>query len=382
MAKKKAPRRKRSKRAAAPADKLATIARLINEAHAAVVTGVRTTLDRALTAGELLTAAKGLVEHGQWLSWMSSNCPAVSERTARGYMQLWAGRAVLTERRPVADLIGLRGALKLLGAPRAKPSNETDPQSPKPAKPARQGAAAAGRNGGNGAGNGAEEHEQPDKPAEPVTPETPPAPLPPDPEPVHAATAAGEPLEPEHAAAAPAGDFGDFENGGKWSTKSRYHTLAADVTCFLDDHPKWSSATLLEMIAHGGAPERRETVLARIAQERADRLDEIELLDSLGAAIRADAHSNVQPAPPPRGRSRRKGKTAPPETPVAPAGPQDRRGQYTVRANERGNAQPGELTAEERAELVAGGTDPEEIATMTASSARAVLERRRGRTVH
>jgi hypothetical protein len=147
------------------------------------------------------------------------------------------------------------------------------------------------------------------------------------------------------------------------------------------------------MIAHGGAPEHRETVLARIAQERADRLAELELLASLEAAIRAApqgdaaAHYNAEPVPPPpRGRSRRKGKAAAPETPSsAPAAPQDRRAEFTVRANERGNAQPaGELTTEERTELEAGGTEPEEIRQMTASSARAVLERRRvpGRTVH
>jgi hypothetical protein len=56
----------------------------INSEHAAVEASLRTGLAHALRAGELLIAAKSLVGHGEWLSWLAANC-AVSERTAGLY---------------------------------------------------------------------------------------------------------------------------------------------------------------------------------------------------------------------------------------------------------------------------------------------------------
>jgi hypothetical protein len=38
--------------------------------------------------GELLIAAKAQVKHGEWLPWLQSNCPQISDRTARHWMQI------------------------------------------------------------------------------------------------------------------------------------------------------------------------------------------------------------------------------------------------------------------------------------------------------
>lgn len=73
----------------------------------------RTSLQHALRVGQLLLEAKDQVGHGEWLTWLVANT-SVSDRTARGYMQLARGRG---NRRPVADL-GLRDALAAIAEPR------------------------------------------------------------------------------------------------------------------------------------------------------------------------------------------------------------------------------------------------------------------------
>src|SRR5262249_11983764 len=44
--------------------------------------------------GELLSAAKSRLPHGQWLPWLTNNV-AFSDRTARNYMRIFENRAVL-----------------------------------------------------------------------------------------------------------------------------------------------------------------------------------------------------------------------------------------------------------------------------------------------
>ena len=98
---------------------LSDIATQINTEHARVQSAIREGLQHALKCGELLAQAKALVNHGEWLPWLSKNC-AVSERTAQAYMRVFQNWPELSKSATVADLT-YRGALALLADPFESP---------------------------------------------------------------------------------------------------------------------------------------------------------------------------------------------------------------------------------------------------------------------
>lgn len=67
---------------------LAVLAAQINDEDAAVAADLQSAVQHAMAAGEALIEAKVLLPHGEWTEWLASNCPSVSGRTARLYMQL------------------------------------------------------------------------------------------------------------------------------------------------------------------------------------------------------------------------------------------------------------------------------------------------------
>ena len=79
----------------------------------------RDAVGHAIRAGELLTEAKGLVKHGEWLPWVSTNFHG-SERTASLYMRLAANRQT------VADLPTVRDAVAMLTKPRDEPARDDE----------------------------------------------------------------------------------------------------------------------------------------------------------------------------------------------------------------------------------------------------------------
>jgi len=101
----------------------------INAAHTAACRAAGEALNHARRAGELLQQAKAAVNHGEWLPWLAANCPAISERTAQGYMRVareWP--ALQAKAQHVADL-PLRQALALLSEPSER-ADETTNRSP------------------------------------------------------------------------------------------------------------------------------------------------------------------------------------------------------------------------------------------------------------
>jgi hypothetical protein len=66
---------------------LADLAQRINTEHAAVGAAMKSGLEHALRAGELLFEAKASVDHGEWLPWLECNCD-IAQRTAQAYMRL------------------------------------------------------------------------------------------------------------------------------------------------------------------------------------------------------------------------------------------------------------------------------------------------------
>jgi Protein of unknown function (DUF3102) len=108
-------------------EQLTKNAGLINAAHRAVVAANKTSIEKAIEAGTILTACKDSVGHGEWSKWLHDNCRDISEETARLYMRLAdpknAPKLELGAKQngnAVADL-SVRGAAKLI---RPEPTEE------------------------------------------------------------------------------------------------------------------------------------------------------------------------------------------------------------------------------------------------------------------
>jgi Protein of unknown function (DUF3102) len=69
-------------------EQLSKNAQLINAAHRQVVQANKTSIEKAIEAGEILRACKKSVGHGAWSKWLHDNCREISEETARLYMRL------------------------------------------------------------------------------------------------------------------------------------------------------------------------------------------------------------------------------------------------------------------------------------------------------
>ena len=93
---------------------LRDIAQKINDATQTAEGQARSAMQSAMTAGDLLTQAKGHVQHGQWNEWLLANC-TVAPRTAQAYMRLFKQVPALEDSKAqrVADL-PLREAIKAI----------------------------------------------------------------------------------------------------------------------------------------------------------------------------------------------------------------------------------------------------------------------------
>ena len=96
---------------------LPELATAINVEHDAAERTARRAIEHARSAGENLLMAKAQVEHGQWLPWLSANCPALSARTARAYMQLSRNWGMLETKTADSANLSIDAALKLLNTP-------------------------------------------------------------------------------------------------------------------------------------------------------------------------------------------------------------------------------------------------------------------------
>ena len=97
----------------------------INAEHPACEASASTAVQHAMRCGELLTAVRRELKHGEWLPWINKHF-AGDERTARAYMQL---HRELSNRQRAADLkipadqlpSSIRAALKEISKPKPKP---------------------------------------------------------------------------------------------------------------------------------------------------------------------------------------------------------------------------------------------------------------------
>lgn len=96
---------------------LADLAAEINREHEAATTAIRTSLEHARRAGELLIQAKAQVEHGEFQAWIEANFRG-SYRTAAIYVRI-AKNWPSIEAKSAGSALSIDGAVKLLAEPRA-----------------------------------------------------------------------------------------------------------------------------------------------------------------------------------------------------------------------------------------------------------------------
>jgi hypothetical protein len=88
----------------------------INRLHSEIVASVRTTLEKAIRIGELLSVAKEQTAHSHWTEWVQANLE-FSERTASRYMRVYQNR----DRLKSDSVSDLTSAYALLAAARKPP---------------------------------------------------------------------------------------------------------------------------------------------------------------------------------------------------------------------------------------------------------------------
>jgi hypothetical protein len=101
--------------------KLADLASQIRDHHRRANLAIRTALAHACRVGQLLMAAKAVLPHGEYLTWVRHDC-GISPRTAQGYARIavnWDAIEGANARRVAHSepTLGVREALRLLAAP-------------------------------------------------------------------------------------------------------------------------------------------------------------------------------------------------------------------------------------------------------------------------
>jgi hypothetical protein len=100
---------------------LPELAREINKEHDAMEGHARGVIERARAAGDWLLLAKSRVRHGQWLPWLTANCPRVSVRRSQECMRVAREWPALQAKCADSAYLTIDGALALLAEPTPEP---------------------------------------------------------------------------------------------------------------------------------------------------------------------------------------------------------------------------------------------------------------------
>jgi hypothetical protein len=72
------------------------LAQKIKEAHSAVIVGMKDTVMKSMALGDILTAAKDRMPHGEFIPWLEGHC-GVAKRTAQQCMKWARNRPMIEE---------------------------------------------------------------------------------------------------------------------------------------------------------------------------------------------------------------------------------------------------------------------------------------------
>lgn len=95
--------------------------------HSEIITSARTSLDKAVRIGELLTEQKAKLKHGEWLPWIKANLQ-FSQQTVSNYVRLYGNRDKL----PTVGNLELTDAYRLLCG--SEPKQKADKSPPTTAR--------------------------------------------------------------------------------------------------------------------------------------------------------------------------------------------------------------------------------------------------------
>jgi len=100
--------------------------RKLKRIHREIMTLGRTSLKKAMQAGEILAGVKdSLVDHGEWLSWLEKNVRGIKPRTAQNYMKLWRKRVIVENALNAHLAETYSEALALVSRPPQEPEKKT-----------------------------------------------------------------------------------------------------------------------------------------------------------------------------------------------------------------------------------------------------------------
>src|SRR6476619_6513834 len=91
----------------------------INRLHGEICQAARTTIEKAVRIGELLSAQKAGLQHGQWLPWLHANVK-FSRQTADNYRRIYEKREELK----LLNVGNLSDAYRLLASDKDEPDTE------------------------------------------------------------------------------------------------------------------------------------------------------------------------------------------------------------------------------------------------------------------
>ena len=108
-------------------------------------------VERCAYTGKLLTAKKEAVGHGNWLAWLTENCPEISRKTAHRLMVIWKMKEEANVSRvrhleitkPISSIYEVYCLLKSSEGELEVEGQETEPSTTPPAPPSKIAAAIA-----------------------------------------------------------------------------------------------------------------------------------------------------------------------------------------------------------------------------------------------
>lgn len=85
----------------------------IGKLHSEIIGHLKTSLEKAIRIGELLSEQKAILKHGEFAHWIDANLP-FTDRTARNYMRVFREK----DRLKTESVSDLRSAYRVLTAPK------------------------------------------------------------------------------------------------------------------------------------------------------------------------------------------------------------------------------------------------------------------------
>ena len=102
-------------------------AKEINQLHGEIMAAVKTTLEKAIRIGELLTERKKKCQHGEWLPWLKANVQ-MDQKSVWRYMQIFEHREKLGNLPNLTEALQLINEVRVTIKKAKAPKDQPEPQ--------------------------------------------------------------------------------------------------------------------------------------------------------------------------------------------------------------------------------------------------------------